>query len=81
MHGWQIVVTRWLRRLASLRTSLISTLQAIRTLLDVARIAAHESGQRINAPLLCYLVHLVGRADRGADLEALAEVVRANQPA
>lgn len=51
--------------------------QAIRTLLDVARIAAHESGQRINAPLLCYLV---GRAQDGADLETLAAIVRATQP-
>lgn len=27
-------------------------------LLDLARIAAHESGERVNAPLLCYLVGL-----------------------
>jgi hypothetical protein len=25
------------------------------TLLDLARVAAHESGERKNAPLLCYL--------------------------
>ena len=41
------------------------------TLLDLARIAAHESGDRRNAPLLCYLV---GRA--GGDVDALAEIVR-----
>jgi Domain of unknown function (DUF6457) len=41
------------------------------TLLDLARIAAHESGDRTNAPLLCYLV---GRA--GGDLDTLAEIVR-----
>jgi len=41
------------------------------TLLEVARIAAHESGDRRNAPLLCFLL---GRA--GGDLEALAEIVR-----
>jgi hypothetical protein len=41
------------------------------TLLEVARIAAHESGDRRNAPLLCYLL---GRA--GGDVEALAEIVR-----
>jgi hypothetical protein len=41
------------------------------TLLDLARIAAHESGDRTNAPLLCYLL---GRA--GTDLDALAEIVR-----
>ena len=41
------------------------------TLLDLARIAAHESGDRRNAPLLCYLV---GRA--GGDAVALAEIVK-----
>jgi hypothetical protein len=41
------------------------------TLLDVARIAAHESGDRRNAPLLCYLL---GRA--GGDVDGLAEIVR-----
>jgi uncharacterized protein DUF6457 len=40
-------------------------------LLEIARIAAHESGDRRNAPLLCYLL---GRA--GGDVEALAEIVR-----
>ena len=43
------------------------------TLLDLAAIAAHESGQRTNAPLLCYLV---GKAEHGADLETLAAAVR-----
>lgn len=27
-------------------------------LLELARVAAHESGERVNAPLLCYLVGL-----------------------
>ena len=43
------------------------------TLLDLAALAAHESGQRTNAPLLCYLV---GKAERGADLDALAGALR-----
>jgi Domain of unknown function (DUF6457) len=47
--------------------------EATRTLLDLARIAAHESGERTNAPLLCYLV---GRAQRGIELETLADAVR-----
>jgi hypothetical protein len=42
-------------------------------LLDLARIAAHESGARTNAPLLCYLV---GRAERDVGLDALAAAVR-----
>ena len=44
-----------------------------KTLLDLARIAAHKSGDRTSAPLLCYLV---GRAQRGEDLDALADAVR-----
>jgi hypothetical protein len=48
----------------------------MKTLLDLAAVAAHESGVRINAPLLCYLV---GRAQRaGADLDSLADAVRAS---
>jgi hypothetical protein len=43
------------------------------TLLELARIAAHESGERTNAPLLCYLV---GRAQGDASLDELAEAVR-----
>ena len=43
-------------------------------LLDLARVAAHESGDRRNAPLLCYLV---GRgAGGGTTVDELAEAVR-----
>jgi Domain of unknown function (DUF6457) len=45
----------------------------VATLLDLARIAAHESGERTNAPLLCYLV---GRAQGDRDLDELADAVR-----
>ena len=45
----------------------------VAVLLDLARIAAHESGERTNAPLLCYLV---GRAQGDADLGDLADAVR-----
>jgi Domain of unknown function (DUF6457) len=44
-----------------------------KTLLDLARIAAHDSGDRTNAPLLCYLV---GRAQGDKSLDELAEIVR-----
>jgi hypothetical protein len=47
--------------------------EAVRTLLDLARIGAHESGDRTNAPLLCYLV---GRAEGAVDLQTLADAVR-----
>jgi Domain of unknown function (DUF6457) len=43
-------------------------------LLDLAAHAAHESGARTNAPLLCYLL---GRARVGAaSLEELDQIVR-----
>jgi hypothetical protein len=41
-------------------------------LLDLAALAAHESGDRRNAPLLCYLV---GRVDRGSDLQRLSDAI------
>jgi Domain of unknown function (DUF6457) len=47
--------------------------EAAATLLELARVAAHESGERTNAPLLCYLV---GRAQNGASLDDLADAVR-----
>lgn len=43
------------------------------TLLDLARIAAHSSGDRTNAPLLCYLL---GRVQGDRPLDELAEAVR-----
>jgi len=47
----------------------------VRELLELARIAAHDSGERTNAPLLCYLV---GRAQGSASLDALAEAIRSS---
>jgi hypothetical protein len=47
---------------------------AVATLLDLASAAAHESGARTNAPLLCYLI---GRAERNVGLDSLANAVRA----
>lgn len=38
-----------------------------RLILDVARVAAHESGQRTNAPLLCYVLGLA--AGQGLSLD------------
>ena len=43
-------------------------------ILELARIAAHESGERINAPLLCYLVGLA-RGRRGGDLADIVDAV------
>jgi Domain of unknown function (DUF6457) len=44
-----------------------------KTLLDLARIAAHDSGDRTNAPLLCYLVGLVSGST--CDLDTLANAL------
>jgi hypothetical protein len=42
----------------------------VRTLLDVARVAAHDSGERTNAPLVCYLIG-VAAGKSGAALDAI----------
>jgi len=46
----------------------------IQGLLDVAGFAAHESGARTNAPLVCYLLGVA--RDSGKSLDELAEIVR-----
>jgi hypothetical protein len=43
-------------------------------LLELARVAAHESGERINAPLACYLVGLAHGRHGGA-LDELVDAV------
>jgi hypothetical protein len=56
---------------AGLPTSELELTEAASTtLLKLAAIAAHDSGDRRNAPLLCYLI---GRADGGGDLQRLTE--------
>jgi Domain of unknown function (DUF6457) len=64
----------WLRRVAAAAgsTEELSAAEA-RALLELARIAAHESGNRVNAPLLCYLV---GRAQGDRSLDDILETVR-----
>jgi hypothetical protein len=47
--------------------------EAVQELLELARVAAHDSGERTNAPLLLYLV---GRTQNGASLGELADAVR-----
>jgi hypothetical protein len=56
------------------RAALELTEQEIEGLLELAGHAAHESGARTNAPLLCYLVGLA-RAG-GVSLDELDETVR-----
>ena len=47
----------------------------VRELLDIARVAAHWSGDRTNAPLLCYLI---GRALGERPLDELLEAIRSS---
>ena len=49
------------------------TAEEISTLLNLAGDAAHESGTRPNAPLLCYLV---GRAQETRSLQDVVEIVK-----
>jgi hypothetical protein len=46
----------------------------IERLLDLAGFAAHDSGERTNAPLLCFLVGLSSGAAKG--LDELDRIVR-----
>jgi hypothetical protein len=56
------------------RAALELSPEEIESLLDLAAHAAHESGARTNAPLLCYLL---GRARAGAaSLDELDQIVR-----
>ena len=48
------------------------TEEEIDELLELARVAAHESGERVNAPLLCYLVGLA-HARHGGSLSDLVD--------
>jgi hypothetical protein len=50
-----------------------------RTLLDLARVAAHDSGERTNAPLLCYLLGVA--VGRGASLERVSAALVRTSPA
>lgn len=62
----------WLRRVAAaIGNDEELTDEDAEALLKIARIAAHESGDRRNAPLLTYLI------GRGAGDRPLAEVLEA----
>lgn len=53
----------------------------IRELLDVARIASHASGERTNAPLLCYVLGVArGRGAMLGDLTRAARTAASDTP-
>jgi hypothetical protein len=56
------------------RNALELSPQEVDTLLELAGLAAHDSGARTNAPLLCYMLGLA-RAE-AASLAELDEIVR-----
>ena len=56
------------------RDQLVLDERAASDLLDLARIAAHTSGDRTNAPLLSYLVGLA--VANGGDLDATVSAIR-----
>ena len=74
MDAWLSDARNELARAAGVEPSELDlTDDDVATLLDLARIAAHDSGERINAPLLCYLV---GRAQGSKSLDDLAAAIR-----
>jgi hypothetical protein len=72
---WLTETTLQLARATGLEpASLLLDERAAETLLDLAGAAAHATGARTNAPLLC---HVLGRAvAQGASLDDCARVVR-----
>jgi hypothetical protein len=75
VHDWLSTQADALARETEVpRATLELTQRQIDTLLDVAGHAAHESGVRTNAPLLCYLLGL--SAGAGKSLDELTEIVR-----
>jgi hypothetical protein len=52
----------------------------IEALLDLARVAAHSSGDRTNAPLVCFLAGVAVGRNPELDLAELARKASADQP-
>jgi uncharacterized protein DUF6457 len=74
MDGWLAEQGEELAKAMDVPPERLTLSQAdVSTLLDLARDAARDSGDRKNAPLLCYLV---GRAQGEAKLEDVADAVR-----
>lgn len=75
MHEWLVGASEKLARETGGEASALAlTQKEIDDLLELARVASHESGERINAPLVCYLVGLA-RGRGGPPLEDLVDAV------
>lgn len=73
MHEWlEQARDRIAEEIGEPASGLELTQAEIDALLELARVAAHESGERTNAPLVCYLAGVaVGR--RGAALDDVVD--------
>jgi hypothetical protein len=76
-RGWLGQVAAELERTAGCRVEL--SREEIDELLRLASFAAHESGAKLNAPLLCYLVGRVTAAT-GLSVAEVADLARASTP-
>ena len=75
MHEWLVAASERLARETRVDASEYALSQGeIDDLLELARVAAHESGERINAPLVSYLVGLA-RGRHSGDLAELVDAV------
>jgi hypothetical protein len=79
MHEWLVAATQRLAQEGGGGAGDYALTQMeIDELLELARVAAHESGERTNAPLISYLVGLA-RGRYGGDLSALVDAVVAKR--
>lgn len=75
MHEWLTRQADALSEQAGVpRERLDLSAREIDALLDVAAHAAHDSGARTNAPLLCYLLGISRGGDK--ELDEIVEIVR-----
>jgi len=78
VDAWLADAADALARVASIsRERLDLDEETVRTLLELARIAAHESGERTNAPLVCYLAGIC-RASEVSVRELFEAVARSS---
>jgi hypothetical protein len=75
MNQWLAAETEFLAERTGIDRGLLDLRpEEIDIILDVASLAANESGERTNAPLFCYLLGVV--RGHGTPLEEIAELVR-----
>lgn len=73
MHEWLESARGRIAEASGVDTARLElTDEDVAALLDLARVAAHESGDRTNAPLACYLVGLALGRNPGLDLGRVA---------